>query len=208
MQVVEGGMRVMKKRGGILAAMRSYGVALTNRPLRTEELFQIEIRDHRYITDPPIGMALGITTHRPDEIMDFPPHMRELTTGTWMLDWDRYSHHKSQEHVVAVDGKDVKQDFVSGDDLRALKPATFKYAPQEGRSFRALMSEFIPVKDEPGDRVALRITEKRELVFYINGVKKGVVASAIPEGVFGFVELPGESTVDLVLDDTHSVPGQ
>ena len=211
-QVVENGMQVMKQSDGVAAAMGSYGVALTNRPLRTEEVFQIEILSHRGITDPPGGMAFGITTHSPDEIMDFPKFMRQLTTGTWMLDWNWYSHRRSQEHVVAVNGKDVEQTFVSGDDLRALKPATYKYAPQEGGGLRALMSRLNPVKDEPGDRVALRVTRKRELVFSINGEKKGVVATGIPEGVYGFVELPTSrqfTHVGLVLNDTSvCVPGQ
>ena len=203
-QVTKSGMQVVKKcADGRLGVTGRFGIALTNRPLRTAEMFQIEILYHALISNPPIGMAFGITTH---EVMDFPPHMRELTTGTWMLDWDRYSHHKQEEHVVLVNGKGVKQDFVSGDDLRALKTATY---PQEGElSLRALLFASILVKTVRGDRVALRVTEKRELVFYINGEEKGVVATDIPEGVYGFVELPRESAVELVPDNIQSVLAQ
>ena len=209
-QVVKDGMQVMKKEEDILAAlaMSSYGVALTNRPLRTGEMFQIEILNLQgnAVINPPRGMACGITTHRPDEIKRLPMLIRERTTGTWMLDWHSYRHQPKQEHVVVVNGKDVEQDFVSGNALRSLKtPEYARVPPQEGNSESALLSLLVPQykKTVPGDMVALHVTKKRELIFSINGEEKGVVATDIPEGVYGFVELPGEGqSVALVPNNT------
>ena len=204
-EVVEDGMQVMKKREDFLAAMAYDCVALTNRPLKTEEMFQIKILSVLgccLFATPP-GMACGITTHRPDEVLHFPLLMSGFRTGTWMLDWNSYRLHKQDEQVVVVNGKNVEQDFVSGKALRSLK--TPEYAPvpplQEDTTTFALLLPH--EKKVPGDIVALHVTKKRELIFSINGEEKGVVATDIPEGVYGFVELPGEGQkVELVPNNT------
>ena len=193
-QVIENGMQVMKKCVRLRGSMGSCGVALTNRPLRTEEVFQIEILAMNFFvrSDPPTGMAFGITT-----ITDLPVFMRRRTIGTWMLDWGGH-----KEHVVVVNGKDVEQDVVSADDLRSLKSANLilRHVPPEEAQYESDLID-TGVKVTPGDRVALHVTQKRELVFSINGEEKGVVATGIPEGVYGFVELLNESYVELVPDD-------
>ena len=131
----------------------SYCFVLTSRPLTNTEVFEIEILAMPWKILP-AGLAFGVTTHSPKEMMDLPASMCELTTGTWMLDWHSYVY---REHIVMVNGEAVNQNFVSGDDLRSLETAKYELKPEKGSSMRALLSAIVPQKTAPGDRVALYV---------------------------------------------------
>ena len=135
----------------------------------------------RPVVIPPCGLAFGVTTH---SSIDSVPFMYSLESGTWMLDWQGRHNRK---YVTIVNGIEEPHDFVSREKLTSLEPATIERLPQKNALLNWLQPKY--KKKIPGDRVALRVTQKRELVFSINGEEKGVVATGIPEGVYGFVEL-------------------
>ena len=201
MCVAEDGMRVQHSSESTRA---SYSVALTNRPLRSDEMFEIEILK-RPIMIPPVGLALGVTIHCPDK-MNCPMYAYEYKTGTWMVDWQG---RPDRQYVVMVNGKEVYRNFVSLEILRSLKTATYvPIPPQKGSSPSAIMSRLQPKyrKAAPGDTVALCVTKKRELAFFINGEKKGIVATDISGEVYGFVELMHTYLeIELVSHDTPPV---
>ena len=111
-------------------------------------------------------------------------NMHCFKSGTWMVDWQGRPNRK---HVVIVNGTEVPREFVSREMLTSLEPATTVRIPQANTLLEWSQPKY--EKTVPGDMVALRVTQTRELLFYINGEEKGIVASDIPEGVYGFVEL-------------------
>ncbi|XP_071451428.1 neuralized-like protein 4 [Hetaerina americana] len=61
---------------------RINAVAITNRPLRSNELFEVRV-DRKVIKDG-FFMGIGMTSLRPDKD-PIPPHLNSLKVGTWMF---------------------------------------------------------------------------------------------------------------------------
>ncbi|CAI9734857.1 Hypothetical predicted protein [Octopus vulgaris] len=60
----------------------NYGVVLTNRPLKPNELF--EVRIDKMIDKWAGSIEIGVTTHSPTSL-EFPPTMTNVRSGTWMM---------------------------------------------------------------------------------------------------------------------------
>ena len=60
----------------------NFGVVLTNRPLKPNEVF--EVRLDRMVTKWAGSIEIGVTTHCPSDL-DFPSTMTNIRSGTWMM---------------------------------------------------------------------------------------------------------------------------
>ena len=60
----------------------NFGVVLTNRPLKPNEVF--EVRLDRMVTKWAGSIEIGVTTHAPGDL-DFPSTMTNIRSGTWMM---------------------------------------------------------------------------------------------------------------------------
>jgi neuralized-like protein 4 len=58
----------------------NFGVVLTNRPLRANEVF--EVRLDKMVAKWAGSIEIGVTTHSPNDL-DFPSTMTNLRSGTW-----------------------------------------------------------------------------------------------------------------------------
>lgn len=68
------------------------GVALTNRPLKPNELF--EIRLDKMVTKWAGSIEIGVTTHSPNEL-EYPSTMTNVRSGTWMMTGNGVMHNGS-----------------------------------------------------------------------------------------------------------------
>lgn len=60
----------------------NYGVVLTNRTLRPEELFEVHI--DKMVDKWAGSIEIGVTLHSPNDL-DFPSTMTNMRSGTWMM---------------------------------------------------------------------------------------------------------------------------
>ena len=60
----------------------NFGVVLTNRPVKPNEVF--EVRLDRMVTKWAGSIEIGVTTHAPGDL-DFPSTMTNIRSGTWMM---------------------------------------------------------------------------------------------------------------------------
>ena len=60
----------------------NFGVVLTSRPLKPNEVF--EVRLDRMVTKWAGSIEIGVTTHAPGDL-DFPSTMTNIRSGTWMM---------------------------------------------------------------------------------------------------------------------------
>ncbi len=60
----------------------NFGVVLTNRPLRTNEVF--EVRLDKMVSKWAGSIEIGVTTHAPTDL-EFPSTMTNVRSGTWMM---------------------------------------------------------------------------------------------------------------------------
>ncbi|KAG8235771.1 hypothetical protein J437_LFUL015909 [Ladona fulva] len=62
--------------------MRGYGSALTNRPLKDDEIFTVRLDKKEARKGYVLG--IGVTTHSP-ETLDVPNHLYYMKSGVWMF---------------------------------------------------------------------------------------------------------------------------
>ena len=67
----------------------NFGVVLTNRPLKPNEVF--EVRLDRMVTKWAGSIEIGVTTHAPGDL-DFPSTMTNIRSGTWMMTGNGVMH--------------------------------------------------------------------------------------------------------------------
>ena len=67
----------------------NFGVVLTNRPLRSNEV--LEVRLDRMVTKWAGSIELGVTTHAPSDL-EFPSTMTNVRSGTWMMTGNGVMH--------------------------------------------------------------------------------------------------------------------
>lgn len=67
----------------------NHGVALTNRPLRADELFEVVL--DRVVLKWAGSIEIGVTTQRPEEL-EFPATMTNVRSGTWMMTGNGVMH--------------------------------------------------------------------------------------------------------------------
>ena len=67
----------------------NFGVVLTNRPLKTNEVF--EVRLDKMVTKWAGSIEIGVTTHSPHDL-EFPSTMTNVRSGTWMMTGNGVMH--------------------------------------------------------------------------------------------------------------------
>jgi len=67
----------------------NFGVVLTNRPLKTNEVF--EVRLDKMVTKWAGSIEIGVTTHAPNDL-EFPSTMTNIRSGTWMMTGNGVMH--------------------------------------------------------------------------------------------------------------------
>lgn len=68
------------------------GVALTNRPLKSNEIF--EIRLDKMVTKWAGSIEIGVTSHSPTDL-EYPSTMTNVRSGTWMMTGNGVMHNGS-----------------------------------------------------------------------------------------------------------------
>lgn len=84
--VINGGMSAHRPNAG---DDFNFGVVLTNRPLRPNEIF--EVRLDKMVSKWAGSIEIGVTTHPPSEL-DFPSTMTNIRSGTWMMTGNGVMH--------------------------------------------------------------------------------------------------------------------
>ena len=67
----------------------NFGVVLTNRPLKSNEVF--EVRLDKMVTKWAGSIEIGVTTHAPNDL-EFPSTMTNIRSGTWMMTGNGVMH--------------------------------------------------------------------------------------------------------------------
>ena len=67
----------------------NFGVVLTNRPLKANEIF--EVRLDKMVTKWAGSIEIGVTTHAPNDL-EFPSTMTNIRSGTWMMTGNGVMH--------------------------------------------------------------------------------------------------------------------
>lgn len=89
----------------------NYGVVLTNRPLKPNELF--EVRIDKMIDKWAGSIEIGVTTHSPTSL-EFPSTMTNVRSGTWMMTTNGVMHNGTtvmDEYGQSLDRLKVSKQF-------------------------------------------------------------------------------------------------
>ncbi|TRY73920.1 hypothetical protein TCAL_09119 [Tigriopus californicus] len=109
--VMNGGMSAHRPNAG---DDFNFGVVLTNRPLRPNEIF--EVRLDKMVSKWAGSIEIGVTTHPPSEL-DFPSTMTNIRSGTWMMTGNG-SEATSATFYSQLDTNDLRFHHLHGRNAR------------------------------------------------------------------------------------------